>query len=206
MDSVTGDTDGLTTNGIALLRPVGVFESGVEPDTWKEVTVMGNIRETRVQRSSRQPNTAVSHCLLYVTTDSFKATIHDARLLRGCGSLATYYLATTCCMMRHVWWAFGGGGGEPIYCAVPMLQCITNVHVLVRQTCPMSPTIILCHMLTPYVQLPGETNMLTDGCLIDLCGVTLMWRTAMGLDHGPVRPSRAPVIISYDCSISLIRC
>ena len=29
--------------------------------------------------------------------------------------------------------------------------------------------------------------MLTDGCLIDLCGVTLMWRTAIGLEQGPVR-------------------
>ena len=27
---------------------------------------------------------------------------------------------------------------------------------------------------------------MTDGCLIDLCGMTLMWRTALGLDHGPV--------------------
>lgn len=31
--------------------------------------------------------------------------------------------------------------------------------------------------------------MLTDGCLIDLCGVTLMWRSAIGLDQGLVRES-----------------
>ncbi len=35
-------------------------------------------------------------------------------------------------------------------------------------------------------QAPEETNVLTDGCLIDLCGVTLMWRTAIGLEQGPV--------------------
>ena len=60
IDSVTGDTDGLTTNGITILRPVGVFESGVEPAQWQEVTVMGNIREMRPQRSSRTPGSAVS--------------------------------------------------------------------------------------------------------------------------------------------------
>ena len=26
--------------------------------------------------------------------------------------------------------------------------------------------------------------MLTDGCLIDLCGITLMWRSAIGLEQG----------------------
>ncbi|XP_019850677.1 PREDICTED: pellino isoform X1 [Amphimedon queenslandica] len=90
-DSETGATDGLTTNGVTLLRPQGVFESGVEPGEWREVTVMGNLRERRPLRSSREP-------------------------------------------------------GPPILM---------------------------------------ETNVLTDGCLIDLCGVTLMWRSAMGLDHGP---------------------
>jgi pellino protein len=37
------------------------------------------------------------------------------------------------------------------------------------------------------LQIHEETNILTDGCLIDLCGVTLMWRTAIGLEQGPVR-------------------
>lgn len=36
------------------------------------------------------------------------------------------------------------------------------------------------------IQVPEETNILTDGCLIDLCGVTLIWRTAMGLEQAPV--------------------
>ena len=108
IDSVTGDSDGLTTNGIAILRPVGVFESGVEPGQWQEITVMGNIREMRPQRSSRTPGSAVSG--------------------------------------RY--------------------QIILLLIVL--------------------LQLLADTNVLTDGCLIDLCGLTLMWRTALGLDHGPV--------------------
>ena len=37
-----------------------------------------------------------------------------------------------------------------------------------------------------YSRYPEETNILTDGCLIDLCGVTLIWRTAMGLEQAPV--------------------
>lgn len=58
---VTGDSDGLTTNGVAVLRPVGSFVSGVEPGEWLEVTVMGNMRKRRPERSSRIPNTPVSH-------------------------------------------------------------------------------------------------------------------------------------------------
>ena len=56
---VNGDSDGLTTNGVAILRPVGSFESGVEPGQWMEVTVMGNIRKMRPERSTRTPNSPV---------------------------------------------------------------------------------------------------------------------------------------------------
>ena len=59
-DSETGTTDALTTNGITLLRPKGVFESGVEPGEWREVTVMGNVRERRPLRSSRELGSPVS--------------------------------------------------------------------------------------------------------------------------------------------------
>jgi pellino protein len=90
-DGSTGSMDGLTTNGITILRPVGVFEAGVDPGQWLEVTVMGNIRQMRPSRSAREPGPSI----------------------------------------------------------------------------------------------PAETNVLTDGCLIDLCGITLMWRTAFGLDNGP---------------------
>lgn len=50
--------------------------------------------------------------------------------------------------------------------------------------------------------------MLTDGCLIDLCGVTLMWRSAMGLDQGLVRDkyrcSHVTVNVHYILSTSYI--
>lgn len=52
--------DGLTTNGIAFMRPTGTFESGVCPGEWHEVTVMGNVRRLRAQRSSRSPGMPVS--------------------------------------------------------------------------------------------------------------------------------------------------
>ena len=45
----------------------------------------------------------------------------------------------------------------------------------------------VCRSPFLYWQLLEETSILTDGCLIDLCGVTLMWRSAMGLDQGLVR-------------------
>jgi pellino protein len=87
----SGEYDGVTTNGVAYMRPVGVFESGVSPGEWREVTVNGHVRKMRKERSSRCPG----------------------------------------------------------------------------------------------VEVPEDTNILTDGCLVDLCGVTLMWRTAIGIEQGP---------------------
>lgn len=34
--------------------------------------------------------------------------------------------------------------------------------------------------------VPSETNVLRDGTMIDLCGATLLWRSAQGLQHSPV--------------------
>ena len=35
-------------------------------------------------------------------------------------------------------------------------------------------------------QIVEENNMLQDGTLIDLCGATLLWRSAQGLTAAPV--------------------
>ena len=59
-DPCTKEHDGLTTNGVALMRPVGPFDTGVCPGQWTEVTIMGNVRQMRNQRSSRIPGEAVS--------------------------------------------------------------------------------------------------------------------------------------------------
>ena len=37
--------------------------------------------------------------------------------------------------------------------------------------------------------MESETNELVDGSLIDLCGATLLWRSAEGIAKGPVRTS-----------------
>ena len=37
------------------------------------------------------------------------------------------------------------------------------------------------------MQVESETNELVDGSLIDLCGATLLWRSAEGIAKGPVR-------------------
>ena len=41
------------------MRPVGVFESGVNPGEWREVTVNGHVRKMREERSSRVPGEEV---------------------------------------------------------------------------------------------------------------------------------------------------
>jgi len=35
-------------------------------------------------------------------------------------------------------------------------------------------------------KMETETNILEDGSMIDLCGVTLLWRSAQGLEASPV--------------------
>lgn len=35
-------------------------------------------------------------------------------------------------------------------------------------------------------KMENESNILGDGSMIDLCGVTLLWRTAEGLEKSPV--------------------
>lgn len=35
--------------------------------------------------------------------------------------------------------------------------------------------------------MKDESNVLQDGTLIDLCGATLLWRSAEGLANSPVR-------------------
>lgn len=37
-------------------------------------------------------------------------------------------------------------------------------------------------------QVESENNILEDGTLIDLCGASLLWRSASGLRHTPVSP------------------
>ena len=44
------ESDSLTTNDILLMHPSGYFEQGATPREWREVTVMGSIRKTRLKR------------------------------------------------------------------------------------------------------------------------------------------------------------
>ena len=66
----TREHDGLTTNGVAFMRPTGSFESGVHPGEWREVTVMGNVCKLRPQRSSRTPGEIVSLLVVFQSLSS----------------------------------------------------------------------------------------------------------------------------------------
>ncbi|XP_071512085.1 E3 ubiquitin-protein ligase pellino homolog 1-like [Diadema antillarum] len=46
--------DGLTTNGVLIMRPKGGFQSDATPGVWREVSVCGNIYSLRETRSSPQ--------------------------------------------------------------------------------------------------------------------------------------------------------
>lgn len=95
--------DGLTTNGIAFMRPIGTFEWGVSPGEWREVTVMGNVRKLRAQRSSRTPGEPVRESLkklgrvkevvgLLLTLCTHAKFLNRVLLATGCGfSTGTIY-------------------------------------------------------------------------------------------------------------------
>ncbi|XP_025105862.1 protein pellino-like [Pomacea canaliculata] len=85
------DIDGLTTNGVFVMKPVGGFTPSAKPGVWREISVGGNVFSLRESRPL--PN---------------------------------------------------------------------KIH-----------------------QIPDEDNILRDGTLIDLCGVTLLWRSALGLITAP---------------------
>ena len=53
------------------------------------------------------------------------------------------------------------------------------------------PSLIFVVLLLPVsliylLQIMDENNVLQDGTLIDLCGATLLWRSAAGLTASPV--------------------
>ena len=47
-------------------------------------------------------------------------------------------------------------------------------------------TIFLTKLNNIVTQVDDEDNRLQDGTLIDLCGATLLWRSAEGLANSPV--------------------
>ena len=60
----SNESDGLTTNGVMFMRPSGHFEPGVASGPWREVTVMGGVRELRAKRSSKTPGAEVCRSIL----------------------------------------------------------------------------------------------------------------------------------------------
>ena len=55
-----GEIDGLTTNGVLIVRPVGGFSQGSKAGVWREASVGGGIYALRDSRSTPQKNSLVS--------------------------------------------------------------------------------------------------------------------------------------------------
>lgn len=59
----------------------------------------------------------------------------------------------------------------------------------VTKACGFDPAFVklnVCLLHHP-LQVENESNILQDGSLVDLCGATLLWRTAEGLFHTPTQ-------------------
>ncbi|KAK2818256.1 hypothetical protein Q7C36_022189 [Tachysurus vachellii] len=51
--SLGGQMDGLTTNGILVMRPKGEFTGSCEPGVWREISVCGNVHTLRMTRAAQ---------------------------------------------------------------------------------------------------------------------------------------------------------
>ncbi|MCJ8748202.1 hypothetical protein PDJAM_G00161990 [Pangasius djambal] len=51
--SFGGQMDGLTTNGVLVMRPKGEFSGSSEPGVWREISVCGNVHTLRVTRAAQ---------------------------------------------------------------------------------------------------------------------------------------------------------
>jgi hypothetical protein len=57
------------------------------------------------------------------------------------------------------------------------------------ELCPPLKLELIVVFIVPLfllLQIKEESNVLQDGTLIDLCGATLLWRSAEGLQNSPV--------------------
>ena len=64
-----GEIDGLTTNGILIMHPVGGFSPDSKPGVWREVSVGGGIYALRESRSTPQKSSLVSSSILLLHLD-----------------------------------------------------------------------------------------------------------------------------------------
>ena len=65
-----GEIDGLTTNGILLMHPVGGFCVDSKPGIWREVSVGGGVYALRESRSTPQKSSLVSKHARFFAFDS----------------------------------------------------------------------------------------------------------------------------------------
>lgn len=59
-------------------------------------------------------------------------------------------------------------------------QPVSKIHIY------LAGQLLYINIYILYLQIYDECNILQDGTLIDLCGATLLWRSAEGLQHSPV--------------------
>ncbi|XP_033635988.1 E3 ubiquitin-protein ligase pellino homolog 2-like [Asterias rubens] len=77
--------DGLTTNGVLIMRPRGGFQSDARPGVWREVSVGGNIYSLRETRSSQQKGKLI---------DDENNILEDGTLIDLCGATLLWRSAT----------------------------------------------------------------------------------------------------------------
>jgi len=84
-------------------------------------------------------------------------------------------LTTNGVLLLHVKGSFVGGNAKPL----PWREVSVNGGLYTMRESRSAPQ--------KGKKIEIESNVLEDGSMIDLCGVTLLWRSAEGLEKSPVR-------------------
>lgn len=156
--SFGGQMDGLTTNGVLVMRPKGEFSSTSEPGVWREISVCGNVHTLRATRAAQSKGQQVR----------YHTNTHT-------------YIYTHCPLLELQ---------SQYRCAGDQILFFSSLHLayshflFVPTISPFQP-LSLSSSSFLSLQVRDESQILVDGSLIDLCGVTLLWRAAAALPCAP---------------------
>lgn len=96
-------------------------------------------------------------------------------------------LTTNGVLLLHLKGTFVGGGAKPL----PWREVSVNGGLYTMRESRSAPQ--------KGKKMDLESCVLEDGSMIDLCGVTLLWRSAEGLEKSPVSWKAFCKLILYSC-------
>ncbi|XP_034407491.1 E3 ubiquitin-protein ligase pellino homolog 1b isoform X1 [Cyclopterus lumpus] len=153
-----GQMDGLTTNGVLVMHPQNGFTQDSKPGVWREISVCGNVFTLRETRSAQQRGKMPPSSSAQSAEQSAEQSPEQSAEQSPEQS------------------------AEQSAEQSPEQSPEQSAEQRTRDGC-MPGRCFCLQGLGKRVE--AESQELVDGSLIDLCGATLLWRTAEGLSRTP---------------------